>query len=85
MLHCLSIDQTRMRVDESWQARVCMSVSSTLIVRSNEQGSCMRVDESLSFQFLCFCLLLPRFLSLRFLTLVKLLTVRVITPTVTCR
>ena len=26
-----------MRVDESWQARVCMSVSSTLIARSNEQ------------------------------------------------
>ena len=32
-----SLDQTRMRVEESWQARVCMSVFSTLIARSNEQ------------------------------------------------
>jgi hypothetical protein len=34
------------RVDESWEARVCMRVFSTLIPRSNENKSCMRVDES---------------------------------------
>ena len=40
-----------MRVDESRQARVCMSFSSTLIARSND---CMRIDDSLSsfFDFL---------------------------------
>jgi hypothetical protein len=35
-----------MRVDESWEARVCMRVFSTLMPRSNENKSCMRVDES---------------------------------------
>ena len=34
------------RVDESWQARVCMRVFSTLMSWSNENKSCMRVDES---------------------------------------
>jgi hypothetical protein len=33
-----------MRVDESWEARVCMRVYLTLM--SNENESCMRVDES---------------------------------------
>ena len=76
-----------MRVDESWQARVCMSVSSTLIARSNEQWELHESwRESFSFfRFPCFCSLLPPLLFLRFLTLVKLLTIRVITPTVTCR
>ena len=48
--------------------------------------SCMRVDESLSsfFDFLVFARCFHAFF-LRFLTLVKLLTIRVITPTVTCR
>ena len=32
------------RVDESWQARVCMRVFSTLMSWSNESKSCMRVD-----------------------------------------
>ena len=35
-----------MRVDESWQAGVCMRVFSTLMSRSNENKSCMGVDES---------------------------------------
>ena len=38
-----------MSVDESlhaWQARICIRVFSTLISRSNENKSCMRVDES---------------------------------------
>ena len=35
-----------MRVDESWQARVCMRVFSTLMSWSNKNTSCMRVDES---------------------------------------
>jgi hypothetical protein len=35
-----------MRVDESWQARVCMRVFSTLMSRSNENKSYMRVEES---------------------------------------
>ena len=30
---------------ESWQARVCMRVSSTLVSWSNENKSCMRVDK----------------------------------------
>ena len=33
------------RVDESWQARVCMRVFSTLKSWSNENKSCMRVNE----------------------------------------
>jgi hypothetical protein len=37
---------TRMRVDESWEARVCIRVFSTLMPRSNKNKSCMRVDES---------------------------------------
>ena len=52
-----------MRVDESWQARVYMSVSSTLIALGQTSSeSCMRVDESFFFfQFPCFCsALLPR-------------------------
>ena len=52
-----------MRVDESWQARVCMSVSSTLIARSNEQwelhGSWQ--ESFFFFRFPCFCSLLLRF------------------------
>jgi hypothetical protein len=35
-----------MRVDESWEVRVCMRVFSTLMRRSNENKSCMWVDES---------------------------------------
>ena len=35
-----------MRVDESWQARVCMRVFWTLMSWSNENKSCRRVDES---------------------------------------
>ena len=35
-----------MRVDESLEAKVCMRVFSTLMPRSNEDKSCMRVDES---------------------------------------
>ena len=38
--------QMRIRVDESWQERVCMRVFSTLISWWNENKSCMRVDES---------------------------------------
>ena len=34
------------RVVESWQARVCMRVFSTLMSWSNENKSCTRVDES---------------------------------------
>ncbi len=36
--------QTRMRIDESWEAKVCMTVLSTLLRRSNEA----RVDETWS-------------------------------------
>ena len=35
-----------MRVDKSWQARICMRVFSTLMFWSNENKSCMRVDKS---------------------------------------
>jgi hypothetical protein len=35
-----------MRVDESWEARVCMRVFSTHMSRSNENKSYMRVDKS---------------------------------------
>ena len=35
-----------MRVDESWQARVCMRVFSTFVLRSKKNKSCMRVDKS---------------------------------------
>jgi hypothetical protein len=35
-----------MRVDESWEARICTRVFSTRMSRSNENKSCMRVDES---------------------------------------
>ena len=35
-----------MRVDESWQARVCTRVFSALMSCSNRNKSCMRVDES---------------------------------------
>ena len=35
-----------MRVDESWEARVCMRVFSTLLSWSDENKGCMRVDES---------------------------------------
>jgi hypothetical protein len=35
---------TRVRVDKSWQARVCMRVFSTLIPWSNVNKSCVRVD-----------------------------------------
>ena len=34
---------------ESWEARVCMRVFSTLMPRSNENKSCMRVDEKREF------------------------------------
>ena len=80
----VKLDQTRMRVDESWQARVCMSVSTT---RHCSVKRAVRVawESFFFFRFPCFCSLLPRFLFLRFLTLVNLLTVRVITPIVTCR
>ena len=44
----LSPSQTRMQVDASWQTRVCMDLQGLawLIARSNENKSCMRVDES---------------------------------------
>ena len=58
----LSLDETRMRADESWQARVCMqSVSSTLIAqRSNEQWELHESLQESIFLF-SFCSLLPRF------------------------
>ena len=58
-----------------------------LIAWSNEQWELHESwrESFFSFRFPCFCSLLPRFLFLRFLTLVNLLTVRVITPIVTCR
>ena len=34
-----------MRVDESWQKRVCMRVFSTVMSWSNENKSCLRVDK----------------------------------------
>jgi hypothetical protein len=34
------------KVDESWEARVCTRVFSTLMPRSNENKSCMTVDKS---------------------------------------
>jgi hypothetical protein len=46
-LSCPGQTRTRvMRVDDNWEARVCMRVFSTLMPRSNENKSCMRVDES---------------------------------------
>jgi hypothetical protein len=39
-------EQDCMRVDENWEARVCMRVFSTPMPQSNENKSCMRVDES---------------------------------------
>ena len=33
-----------MRVDESWQVRVCMRGFSTLLPRLDDNKSCMRVD-----------------------------------------
>ena len=77
-----------MRVDENWQARVCMSVSSTLIARLNKQWELIAWELTrvfLLFSISLFLLVASTLLFLRFLTLVKLLTVRVITPTVTCR
>ncbi len=38
------------RVDESWQARVCMRLFSTLVSQSNEKKSCMRVFSTLTIQ-----------------------------------
>ena len=35
----------KQELDESWQARVCVRVSSTLVSWSNESKSCMRVDK----------------------------------------
>jgi hypothetical protein len=35
-----------MRVDESWEARVCMRVFVTVMRRSNENKSCTRIDEN---------------------------------------
>ena len=61
-----------MRVNESWQARVCMSVSSTPIARSNEQWE---LHESWRvFSIFSFLLVASMLLFLRFLMLVKLLT-----------
>jgi hypothetical protein len=34
-----------MRVDESWEVRVCMKVFLTLMSQSNENKSCMRVEK----------------------------------------
>ena len=64
-----------------------MSVSSTLIARSNEQWELHESwrESFFFFRFPCFCSFSSPLLFLRLLTLVKLLTVRVITPTVTCR
>jgi hypothetical protein len=39
-------NKSYMRVDESWEARVCMRVFLTLVLRSNENKSFMKVDES---------------------------------------
>jgi hypothetical protein len=44
-LEGLRLGQMRMRVDESWQARVCTRVFSTLMPWSNENKSCMRVEK----------------------------------------
>ncbi len=41
--HCLI--KREQELHESWQARVCMRVFSTIVTRSNENKSCMRVDE----------------------------------------
>ena len=41
-----SLYESCMRVDESWQARVCLTVFSTFVSRLNENKSRMRVDES---------------------------------------
>jgi hypothetical protein len=38
-------EQELMRVDESWEARVCIRVFSTLMPWSNENKSCMRVEK----------------------------------------
>jgi hypothetical protein len=38
--------QMRMTVDSCWQARVCMRVFSTIVLRSNKNNSCVTVDES---------------------------------------
>ena len=75
----------RMRVSRREFAWVFPQLS--LLGCQTSSESCMRVDESLFsfFDFLVFLLVASTLLFLRFLTLVKLLTVRVITPTVTCR
>ena len=39
-------NKSYMRVDESWQKRVSLTVNSTVMSWSNENKSCMRVDES---------------------------------------
>ena len=73
--------------DESRWELAGMSVSSTLIARSNEQWELHESwrESFFFFRFPCFCSFSSPLLFLRLLTLVKLLTVRVITPTVTCR
>jgi hypothetical protein len=45
-LHHACNERVYMRVDvyESWEARVCIRISSTLMLRSNANKSCMRVD-----------------------------------------
>ena len=48
-----------MRVDESWQARVCMSVSSTLIALSNEQWELHESWRESFFFFLVFARCFP--------------------------
>jgi hypothetical protein len=39
-------NKSYMRVDKSWEARICIRVFSTLMARLNDNKSCMRVDES---------------------------------------
>ena len=70
-----------------WQARVCMSVSSTLIARSNEQWELHESwrESFFFFRFPCFCSLLPHFFFFIFWRFSNLLAVRIITPTVTCQ
>ena len=53
--------QTRMRVDESWQARICMRVFSTVMFWSNEDESWWELrSESLPESFLNYHVLVKR-------------------------
>ena len=45
LVFCSNENKSCMRVDESWQARVCVRIFLALMSWSNENKSCMRVDE----------------------------------------